>query len=475
MRRAMIVIIAILVALIAIPTGANARRGLLDTLTSPVRTVTRGVLGRRTVRRRRRYRRVAVRHRRAMARAHWRRGVAAATVAAPAAAAAAAPAASAGPARRTDTAAPASQTPASAPPGSQAAPATAAAPAAPEASSAAAPPPISPETAPAAASQTRSLAAPSQSAALAAQAAGRRQPGAPPRAEPSGWAGAIYWPQASDDLFTYTFRPAVGGDRFWARGGQDLADGIFMRDPNAPSDWTATCGGEQSGSVWSDTITRAVQPTAAQRPALDELTATLTKVDESIRGACPAASTTATPTQRLAAMTDRLWAMRRAVVLMRAPMEKFVAALDEPQKARFNEMSAQADRRETTAAASAGPGPSGGACADPAAAMVAWPAERLERRVRPTPQQRESLQRLQMTTQGMGRLLMASCPTEPAPTPLARLDAAEKRLDAMLYAARVVGPALHGFYDQLNAQQRASFNALGHQQRSSSPMGRLEH
>src|SRR5262245_35460492 len=472
MRRAMIVIIAILVALIAIPTGANARRGLLDTLTSPVRTVTRGAFGRRTVRRRRRYRRVAVRHRRAMARSHWRRGVAAATVATPAAAAAAAPAASAAPARRTDTAAPASQTPARAPPGIQAAPATTAAPAAPEALSAA-PTPISPETAPAATSQTRSLAAPSQSAALAAQAAGRRQPSASPRAEPSGWAGAIYWPQASDDLFTYTFRPAAGGDRFWARSGQDLADGIFMRDPNAPSDWTATCGGEQSGSVWSDMITRAVQSTAAQRPAFDEPSGTLAKADESIRGACPAASTTATPTQRLATMIDRLWAMRRAIVLMRAPLEKFVAALDEPQKARFNEMNAQAER-ETTAAAAAGPGPSGGACADPAAAMVAWPAERLERRVRPTPPQREGLEGLQMAPPGLGRLLMASCPTEPAPTPLARLDAAEKRLDAMLYAARVVGPTLHGFYDQLNAQQRAGFNALGHEQRSSSPMGRLE-
>jgi hypothetical protein len=458
----MILIIAILAALIAIPTGADARRGLLGTLTSPVRPAARGVFGRRTVRRRGRYRRVAVRHRRAMARAHWRHGVAAATVAAPAAAAAS---------TRQSGAAPASQTPANQTPGSQAAaPATTAVPDGPPPG--AAPAPGTQETAaPAAPARTRSLAAPSESAAPAAQAEGRRTP---PRAGASGWAGAIYWPQASDDLFTYTFRPAVGGDRFWARGGQDLADGIFMRDPNAPSDWTATCGGEQSGSVWSDTITRAVQPTAAQRPAFDELTATLAKADESIRGACPAASTTVTPTQRLGAMTDRLWSMRRAVVLLRAPLEKFVAALDEPQKARFNEMSPQAERRETTAEAPAGPGPSGGACADPAAAMIAWPAERLERRVRPTPAQRESLQRLQMTTQGMGRLLMASCPTEPAATPLARLDAAEKRLDAMLYAARVVGPALHGFYDQLNEQQRAGFNALGHELRTSSPMVRGE-
>jgi hypothetical protein len=63
----------------------------------------------------------------------------------------------------------------------------------------------------------------------------------------------------------------------------------------------------------------------------------------------------------------------------------------------------------------------------------------------------------------MAQWLMASCPTDVPSTPLARLDAAEKRLNAMLYAARVVGPALSGFYNSLSEDQKAAFNSIGRQ------------
>src|SRR5262249_49924482 len=99
-------------------------------------------------------------------------------------------------------------------------------------------------------------------------------------------------------------------------------------------------------------------------------------------------------------------------------------------------------------------------CADPAAAMAIWPGDQIERRVHPSAGQRQKLQTLEMTTQGMAQQLMASCPAEPPPTALARLDAAEKRLNAMLYATRVAGPALRGFYDSLSEEQRAEFNAI---------------
>ena len=51
-----------------------------------------------------------------------------------------------------------------------------------------------------------------------------------------------------------------------------------------------------------------------------------------------------------------------------------------------------------------------------------------------------------MTTLGMTQFLMASCPTETLRTPLTRIDAAEKRLNALLYAARTLAPAVNGFY-----------------------------
>ena len=72
-----------------------------------------------------------------------------------------------------------------------------------------------------------------------------------------------------------------------------------------------------------------------------------------------------------------------------------------------------------------------------------------------------------MTTQGMAQQLMASCPKETPATALERLDAAEKRLNAMLYAARVVAPSLRAFTEQLKPEQKARFEALGRDARQS--------
>jgi LTXXQ motif family protein len=299
---------------------------------------------------------------------------------------------------------------------------------------------------------------------------------------PAGWTGPLYWPHAGDDVFDYAF--GVGGERFWARGGRDLTDAILLRDGKAAAGWEEMCGSRRPGdaSPWSEPIAQAVGPTEAQRRALDELSAALVEASNGIKAHCPAPGTAASPTQRLDAMTDRLWAMRQSAIIVRPALEKFYGALDEQQKARLKD--ATSARRETTAEApsdrreaEATGGPSGFTllCADPTAAMMPWPNEQIERRVRPSNEQRESLQTLQMTTQGMAQLLMASCPSaspqgasspgaspkEPPATPLERLDAAEKRLNAMLYAARVVGPAVRGFYDSLSDAQKASFNALG--------------
>jgi LTXXQ motif family protein len=412
-------ILLLLAALFLIPTAADARpRGILGIVTAPLRMVVPGISGRRVVHRARHQRKVAAaRHRKAaLARSAARRAAATAGL---------------GVARGQ-----------------------------------------------------------SGAAAERVESAGtdqRRDASAAPADLPAGWTGPLYWRHAADDLFDYAF--GVAGERFWARGGRDLSDAILLRDGKAAAGWEEMCGSRRPGdaSSWSEPTAQAVGPTEAQRRALDELSAALVEASNGIKAHCPAPGTAASPTQRLDAMTDRLWAMRQSAIIVRPALEKFYGALDEQQKARLED--ATSARRETTAEApsdrreaEATGGPSGFTllCADPTAAMMPWPNEQIERRVRPSNEQRESLQTLQMTTQGMAQLLMASCPgaspqgasppgasssggssKEPPATPLERLDAAEKRLNAMLYAARVVGPAVRGFYDSLSDAQKASFNALG--------------
>jgi hypothetical protein len=80
--------------------------------------------------------------------------------------------------------------------------------------------------------------------------------------------------------------------------------------------------------------------------------------------------------------------------------------------------------------------------------------------VRPNEAQRTSLEALQKTLFGMAIYLKGACPSETLSTPVARLDAAMRRLDGMLYAVIAISPALDDFYGQLNNEQKARFNSI---------------
>jgi len=58
-------------------------------------------------------------------------------------------------------------------------------------------------------------------------------------------------------------------------------------------------------------------------------------------------------------------------------------------------------------------------------------------------------------------ILKAACPTALPGTPTGRIEAMRQRLDAMLQAVRTVLPAMEKFYQSLDDEQKARFNALG--------------
>ncbi len=58
-------------------------------------------------------------------------------------------------------------------------------------------------------------------------------------------------------------------------------------------------------------------------------------------------------------------------------------------------------------------------------------------------------------------MLKASCSNQVPLTPVARLDAVQKRTDAMLEAIRILRTPLDNFYNSLTEQQRQQFAALG--------------
>jgi len=100
-------------------------------------------------------------------------------------------------------------------------------------------------------------------------------------------------------------------------------------------------------------------------------------------------------------------------------------------------------------------------CIGQTAGLTDWPIERIAQTVEPNDAQRSLLGELRAATEKALDLLRASCPTALPSTPTGRIEAMHQRLDAMLQAVRIVRPALERFYQSLNDEQKARFNALG--------------
>jgi hypothetical protein len=284
------------------------------------------------------------------------------------------------------------------------------------------------------------------------------QPRNPATAGQIAAAGPLFWPSLSDDVFAYVLWPQ-GDDRLWAYGYGEIVDGALRptdptarRRPSPATSGTATAGateaapacahpqGTLTADAVNDRIAQMVQPNDAQRPALDELRAATARALVYIDAAC-AARGPQTPTARLDSMEDRLWAARQALMVMRAPLDKLYGALDDEQKARLN-----------------GPAPQRAAACGQAG--VPSPAGLLEERVRPGPGQRAALEAVKMTSAGLARMVASSCPAERPLTPLGRLDAADKRLNTLLYAVVTLRAPVDGFYASLSDAQKTRLSGL---------------
>jgi hypothetical protein len=255
-----------------------------------------------------------------------------------------------------------------------------------------------------------------------------------------------------DDFFGDVIAPISSDAKFWAHGERDMIQAVFAKD----TAFKCSQSGADRAAPLIAHITQATQPTEAQHPALEALQAALAAAFDRINATCRNVAPI-TPSARLKSMQERLFAIRNAGLSLRAPLSTFYDQLTDTQKTQFN--SEETAQLSDTASASAAP--SGAQiCVAQAQAAYAWPAALIGRRVRPNQQQRASLEALQKTLFGMAIYLNGACPKEATTTPVARLDAAMHRLDAMVYAVIAVSPAVDDFYSQLSDEQKARFNAI---------------
>jgi LTXXQ motif family protein len=295
-----------------------------------------------------------------------------------------------------------------------------------------------------------------------------------------GWVGPLFWPYAYYDLFDYVYWPYAYDD-FWPYAYDDVYYGIYGNYAyippgprsgghrvSSPGHRAARADGSErrAAEVCSDDaaqltawpiqrISEVVEPTEAQRPALDELQAASAKAIDMLKSGCPK-DLPSIPSGRLAAMEGRLQVMLAAVQTVRPALERFYQSLSDEQKARFNAI-APTNNRDATAKDQYDLAK---LCNEKTPGATDLPIDRIAQAVQPTPAQRSALDELEDASVKAAERLNTECPAYQTLTPTGRVEAMEKRLDAALGAVKTVGPAFVKFYNSLSDEQKARFNSL---------------
>jgi LTXXQ motif family protein len=113
-----------------------------------------------------------------------------------------------------------------------------------------------------------------------------------------------------------------------------------------------------------------------------------------------------------------------------------------------------------------GPGMMGGGgfnfmCNPRAARFAEWRIARIEAAVRPTDTQRGALDELRTASSKAAETISAACTTDFPAKSTERLQAMEKRVEAMLQAIKTVRPAFEAFYAALDDRQKARLDDIG--------------
>jgi hypothetical protein len=304
------------------------------------------------------------------------------------------------------------------------------------------------------------------------------------------WFGPVFWPYAYSDIFDYTFWPYGYEDGYWAYAYDDFFDGVFWGEAGPPIDYayappfgaisarrTATgyagesratyaavqelCQQPGSGiTAWPFAdIERKIGLDAEQKQLLGDVRKASQDAAAVFKASCPMDNAfPLTPPGRLDAMTARLEATLQAVQTVRPPLERFYNSLSDEQKERFNQLG---PTNTATSAEASVASQAADTCKQPKPGLARLPIERIEDTVNPTDAQVAKLGKLQDATNTAVSILQAACPDETPITPPGRLDVIEKRLQAMVDAAKTVKPALESFYGSLTGEQKARFNRIG--------------
>lgn len=246
-------------------------------------------------------------------------------------------------------------------------------------------------------------------------------------------------------------------------GAGGFAEGI-RRMIGACSDQVA----EMKGMPF-EVVSRTVRAGENQRNALEQIRSTTSTAADTLSVACPK-DIPAPLGQRLDTLGIALDAITASLATLRPAFATFYDSLDDEQKARLAviDLSRQSPsggvRGARVAANALDLGGGSDAEQDPVcrqwvAVLRGWPIGRLEASLSLSDEQHAALYDLSAAIYRAVGNLVTACPAESRLTPLARLDAKQRQLQALRQGIDAIKPTFAAFEHSLNEAQKAQLAA----------------
>jgi hypothetical protein len=256
-------------------------------------------------------------------------------------------------------------------------------------------------------------------------------------------------------------------ERESARGAAKQPEGGGFAGPTEQTIRACDAQAAELQKMQLDAVLEAVQPSDAQRAALEQVRTAATGAANALTANCPK-DAPAKLTDRLDAIRASLDAIKAALGQLRPALVSAYATLDDEQKARLVVLSISkpSSPQPASAATAVGPGADDQAqpvaldCAQWPAMLKSWPVHRIEAELSLSDEQHAALYTLMAAQYRAAASLAASCHDENPLTPVARLDAELGRVDALHQCVDALAPALAGLVNALNDEQKAQLNAM---------------
>jgi hypothetical protein len=215
-----------------------------------------------------------------------------------------------------------------------------------------------------------------------------------------------------------------------------------------------------------DIISRTVRPNEGQQNALDAIRSAASGAADTLAANCPK-DIPVMPSERLDALRHAVDALLESRTTMHPPLANFYGSLDEEQKARIvvnmsSNVQTKPDRDSRLAPDfdNKQNAEQGTVCRQWATILRSWPIKQIEAGTQLSDEQHATLYEVTAAFYRAASAVVSSCPAENPLTPVGRLEADQKQLEALRRGIDIIQPVITTFEKLLTDAQKTRLEAV---------------